>query len=309
MAYSNLQVAHNFAHRTGKKQNGSNMFYEMYENGTATIYSYGRHFGIAHVFNADTVIITDETYSNTTARHKSIVWSAVSHYKNPISVPFEIGKYIHNGKIVTHNIAESVKRYESKINRSVGHHKNARKYGYVYFIISDLTKFKTFCEFFDCVDYVDELHKPFVIGEKVLTESDILSHYFTQEELERLERRKEANKERERIRQEEKQRKEKVLFTESLEKFRQGKTDWVQYASFTYLRYNAEHNRIETSKGMKIEIVPQLRTLYNMMTSGKELTEPISIQGFSVNAVTPKFIKIGCHTISKEEADRIAEYL
>jgi len=75
MAYSNSDVAHNWAHQTEQKCRGNNVFYE-----GNTIYSYGYHFPIARIDTEKNIILyTANTYSTTTARHKSIVWEAISH--------------------------------------------------------------------------------------------------------------------------------------------------------------------------------------------------------------------------------------
>lgn len=78
MAYSHDVVAHNWAHQTGRKRRGFNVFYE-----GATIYSYGHHFPIAkHVVTPSgerVVVMTRDSYSISTSKHISIVWRAASH--------------------------------------------------------------------------------------------------------------------------------------------------------------------------------------------------------------------------------------
>lgn len=68
-------VAHAWAHKTGKARNGFNIFYT-----GDTIYSYGTHFPIArHVKGV--VLFTTQSYSTSTAKHKTIVWRACHHMK------------------------------------------------------------------------------------------------------------------------------------------------------------------------------------------------------------------------------------
>ena len=75
----NDAVAHYWANKTqSEATNGGNFFYE-----NDIIYSYGRHFQIAkHVINEErerAVLFTQQTYSNTTAKHISIVKQACNH--------------------------------------------------------------------------------------------------------------------------------------------------------------------------------------------------------------------------------------
>lgn len=72
------QVAHAWAHQTGKARKGFNMFYE-----GRTIYSYGYHFPIATLVEdatGRTVVLRNSAgYSVSTAKHKSYVWAACTH--------------------------------------------------------------------------------------------------------------------------------------------------------------------------------------------------------------------------------------
>lgn len=68
------QVAHAWAHQTGKHRRGFNMFYE-----GEVIYSYGHHFPIARLVEVEgrrTVLITTRSYSVSTAKHKTYTWRA-----------------------------------------------------------------------------------------------------------------------------------------------------------------------------------------------------------------------------------------
>jgi hypothetical protein len=86
MSYPHDAVAHNWAHQTGRKQRGFNMYYE-----GETIFSYGAHFPIArHVTDergASRVLMTTESYSASTAKHKGIVWRAVPDKSAVFDVP------------------------------------------------------------------------------------------------------------------------------------------------------------------------------------------------------------------------------
>jgi hypothetical protein len=77
---SHREVAHAWAHQTGKQRKGFNMFYV-----GATIYSYGQHFPIARLTqtpSGETVVLHNAAgYSVSTAKHKAYVRGACSHMR------------------------------------------------------------------------------------------------------------------------------------------------------------------------------------------------------------------------------------
>lgn len=82
---SHDQVAHSWAHQTGRNRKGFAMFYD-----GDTIYSWGYHFPIARHITApngeQVVLFTDASYSVSTAKHKTIVRRALG-YNRPGVVP------------------------------------------------------------------------------------------------------------------------------------------------------------------------------------------------------------------------------
>lgn len=70
-------IAHAWAHGHDRPKGYSNHSV-LYESGSDTIYSYGRHFPMAKHYEGK-VLLTLKTYSNTTAGHLSAVRSAISH--------------------------------------------------------------------------------------------------------------------------------------------------------------------------------------------------------------------------------------
>lgn len=76
--FNNQELCHVWASRSqseGKNANGS-----FYFEGD-TIYSYGPHFPIASFVDDDTVLMTNQSYSNTTAKHIANVRWAITHKK------------------------------------------------------------------------------------------------------------------------------------------------------------------------------------------------------------------------------------
>lgn len=83
MANSHDIVAHNWAHQTGRKRRGFNMFYE-----GDTIYSYGYHFPLAKFFTAPNgervVLVNDASYSVSTSKHQTIVRRALGYQREDV---------------------------------------------------------------------------------------------------------------------------------------------------------------------------------------------------------------------------------
>jgi len=73
---NNEQVAHLWANKSRSAAKGSSFYFD-----GDTIYSYGAHFPIARHYKG-VVLYTSRTYSVTTAKHKGIVCSAMSHLES-----------------------------------------------------------------------------------------------------------------------------------------------------------------------------------------------------------------------------------
>jgi hypothetical protein len=73
MSNTHQEVASAWRCQTGKTKRGFNVFYE-----GDTIYSYGYHFPIAKLVQSPrhngVILFTTDTYSVSTAKHKTIVW-------------------------------------------------------------------------------------------------------------------------------------------------------------------------------------------------------------------------------------------
>lgn len=80
--FNNSDLAHKFAQQLQHEGRSGSMFFE-----GSKMYSYGRHFCLAHFINPETVLINSRSYSMTTSRHQSITRQALSH-KNLIFCPY-----------------------------------------------------------------------------------------------------------------------------------------------------------------------------------------------------------------------------
>lgn len=292
MAYSNYDIAHNFAHQTGKKQRGSNIFYETNDK-TSTIYSYGYHFGIATILkDTNTLIITDENYSRSTEKHRHIVRQATSHFTKKICVPVDTTFILRDGSVCKHDKKRVIQRFREQINMYVDAQVRARTRDYsneLGFLLRDL---EAFCTYFKCKNLLSGHLRKIIVGKQ-----EWKSVFFSPEQIEKHKRNAKIRRER-----------NAEYLRKSIEAFRNFDVRNIN-TQYTYLRYNEKRNVVETSKGMNLDDLDALRSLYKLMKKGAELQNVTRIQGFNVNKLTPDYIKAGCHTITRKEADKLAKQL
>lgn len=296
---NNSTIAHNFAHNSQTGKNGSNLFYEHNPNGSRTIYSYGYHFGIAHIPNAqsNTVYFTMASYSNTTAKHINHVWRAVSHM-NIIYCPLHITKYFWLKRPEKNAIKDSLEWFERKIAETKSKHICARKYSYLPELVSLLDNLGTFAEAFKCKRLLTGKARKAIYNGYNAEQIEAL--YFNSEQIEAHKQRKRNETERLKKKQ-----------AKQIKAFKAFECDYLN-TNATYLRLNGE--TIETSRGIKFNDMKQAQTLFNIAERCKRLNKPFTehlrVMQYTLNKVTENgTIKIGCHTIPYKETETIAQKL
>ena len=242
----------------------------LYYNGTS-IYSYGSHFCIAKFIDSKTLLFTERTYSNTTAKHISCVSYATSHINkiycfNPNASHVDNFTYWLN---VAELLADKLKRAnkpEMYISQLQQIENKATKYAN-YFSIAIPETLQTVL--------------------KVTTKAEILAYMDSKAELIKAE----------------KIAKEKRLKKEHLRELKEWKNFEVnrmyQRNGFDYLRKN--DIEFQTSQGVKIPIEIGL-ILYNNLANVKVNDKFLD---FTVNEITKKYIGIGCHKITFKEINNI----
>lgn len=301
---SHSDIAHNFAHYTGNKKNGYNVFYEENENGSATIYSYGHHFGIAHRLQKDTYglnicLFTLSDYSVSTSKHISIVSSALSHY-NKIYVPEPVQNYINiDGKIEIgpHRIESDLKYFSDKLQEAIKKHIRAIKYSYENEIVEAVKNAKKYADFFNCKNKLTGKLREIIHGQNELTEADILTACLSDSEIEKVKEREAAKKQREAEKRK-----------EAVKRFRDGKISHIHSLNNTLLRL--KDDKIQTSKGVTIKDTEAL-ILWRKMREAADTGKSINyikgrFAGYSIDKITPKALKAGCHIVKYSEAEMIA---
>jgi hypothetical protein len=236
-----------------------------------SIYSYGSHFCIAKFIDDKTLLFTERTYSNTTAKHISVVSYATSHI-NKIYCGNPNWNHVDNFSfwlINAEQLADKLKRAnkpEIYISQLQQIENKATKYAN-YFNIA--------------------IPKTLQSVLKVTTKAEILAYMENKAELiaaEKLAKEKQLKKEH----------------ATNLKKWRKFETGRLyQRDGFDYLRKNNE--QFETSQGVKIPLEIGKR-FYNNLAAVKVNDKFLD---FTVNEITKTYIGIGCHKITFKEINNI----
>ena len=266
---SNYETIHAFAQQDqyeGRNQTRSVFFYDN------KIYSYGHHYLLGEFIDKDTIVINDKGYSNSTAKHISILTGATSHYKQYFLTKIDVD-YIHNHvfNYLKPKLAKARKPqiYLSEIfnlwnslNEFAHDRKQKTK-------LNRNPKFRQLSRFIGS-ENIDALHD-WQIREK-----------------QRLKKQ------------------EAKLFKDKLKKFNEYKIDFFRVGKLDFLRLSKCGQYIETSQGVKIDI-SEAKRYYNILSSGANMRgEKIS---HYITKSFDKLLTIGCHNISKQEVQRIGNLI
>jgi hypothetical protein len=265
-------VAHLFANQTqSEARTQTNNFYFYDKN----IYSYGSHFCIAKFVDANTLLFTERSYSNTTAKHINHVRHATSHIK----------KIYCSNPTGTHE--ENFKYWLNQAETNIEKLKNARKpENYILELQRIKDKATKYANYFGIITPLS-LENALSITDK----AEILEY------LEIKQKTIEA----------EKKRKETELKKEHAKNLKKWKSFEIgslyQRNGFDYLRKDSEN--FQTSQGVKIPIAIGLRFYNNIVN--KTIKVGDKFLDYTINEVNDKLIKIGCHTITLKEINTIVK--
>lgn len=264
-------VAHLFAHQLQNeaRNSGNTLFFNR-----KSIYSYGSHFCIAKFVGNDTLLFTERSYSNTTAKHINTVRNATNHLK-------KIYCYKPNG---THS--ENFNAWQNEIDNNIQKLAKAKK-PEIY--INELTRINSkvniYANYFK-IDIPLNLNTALSITEK----SEIVA-YFETKQANILKYKENALK---------KLKVEHKLELKDWRKFKKQRL-YSRIESVDYLRYNITNERFETSQGIEIPKELFLR-LWNKILIGEKFDKVLD---FTVKEIGKNFITVGCHKIMFNEVKKV----
>ncbi len=292
---STSEVAHLFANQSQYEARtpGTGSFFFKGD----TIYSYGYHFRIAkHVTNdrgQTAVLFTERGYSNSTAKHISVVRNAV--WGNIIMVstldagsdnrydaePENIfNRWVQTGEAIAEKLKKA-KKPEIYLNQLDGLKHKVEKYA----------------EFFDL-----EIpnHLVFLLSIEDKNQFEGYEAAKTKAAAELAERLKKQNSK---------------ATDEQIKKFRSGESNLVRTRAygFDYLRFNDTSNRVETSQGVQIPaaIAKDFYSLVLQTISKGGCTNcgTVLMDRYSVQEINKAFIVVGCHKIEIKEIKLLTKNL
>lgn len=285
---SNQDLVHEFAtneFNSGKVNSYGNLNYI-----GDKIYSY-RHHCIGQKIGPRKILLVDYNYSPTTSKHNALLRSAVSHYEK-ILVP--------NPESIKISIQTLCKRNSEKIEKlkkSKIHHKY-KIYLEIIWNQSKINELLTYASI--SIDDALSLN----LSKRLLLDA----YYFVQttgDEFEQIktqideyEKNRSAKKEKTK---EEKEKAREKAFAKKLKEWREHKRNFFFTNSneYQYLRVSKNGNFVETSKGVKIGISESLQ-FANKFLLGDKITG-LQIGDYRIDRQSENFVKIGCHTISRDE--------
>lgn len=302
MNHSN--IAHRWANNTDQNlsKGSSSLFFE-----GASIYSYGHHFEIARKLSDGRTLFTKDSYSNSTAKHKSHVYGAIQYNAIEVSTFFalEDSKETKN-KAHKSNIEYIVAEIEEQ-NKKL---KNARKPEIYLSKISDLQN--------EIVDYIKDFNVPKYIYKFYSPSLDEFSTLW--QRLGKIDKAK-ARKYKSDLKKAEAYRKQKAIENlkhfnnTALPQFLEHVGSYLQHpidSNLTYLRLSKDGTNIQTSKGIILDL-NEAKRLYTFIDklngehwqrNGKQYAIGNHYSLDTINSNGDLFA--GCHTIQNEEIKRFA---
>jgi hypothetical protein len=263
-------VAHLFANQLqDEARTQTNNFYFFSD----MIFSYGTHFCIARHISEKTLLFTERSYSNTTAKHIAHVRNAANH----------INKIFCYNPSGTH--VENFKHWINEAEFNIDKLKRANKpVIYLNNLDSIKNKAESYANFFN-IEIPQQLKKALEITEKAQ-----ISEYLEQ---------KDAYIKAEKQRKEKQAKKEHATELKKWRNFE--KTSLYLRDGFDYLRYNLEKKRFETSQRIEIPLQLGLK-LYDKIKNGIQFEKVLD---YSVKEINKNFVEIGCHKITIKEINQI----
>lgn len=235
------------------------------------IFSYGSHFCIAKFVDKKTLLFTERSYSNTTAKHIQVVRNATNHI-NKIYCLNPNASHVDNFEFWLRQAEELTKKLSRANKPEI----------YISQLQQIENKANIYADYFSIT--VPETLQSVL---KVTTKTEILQYLENKAELIKAEKLA-------------KEKKAKADHKANLKKWRNFQIATLyQRDGFDYLRKDSEF--FQTSQGIKIPIEIGLKLYKNLanVNPGDKFLD------YTVNAITKQFICIGCHKITFKEINNI----
>jgi hypothetical protein len=310
---TNQELAHAWAGQSQSEGRANNLFFV-----GPSIYSYGRHFEIARfVKGGQVVLFTTRRYSNSTARHINYTRRALRNFENVFDVP-SMEDHAGNVRAYLDDVAKfktaalKAVRYASMGADAAGRAaRNAAAYCRTFTkdVPAALRK-----EAYAAVRAANS-GKLFTFEERAkLDAAELRRAKYEEDRKERDEKRRAAWEaaapERAMLYaqdQAEREDRERSAPAE-LEAWARGERDEVPYHAYNLpTRLRLKDGRIETSQSAQIT-ERRARELWAALVRGANVVGAV-LDNYTVNSWDGAALRVGCHTISRAEIERMAVIL
>lgn len=254
------------------------------------VYSYGYHFMLAKKEihgNQIYILLNNETYSNTTSKHHSLLLRAIPG--NYIRIYVEDPK--QTPRVLIQRSISKIKEYLSKISKAT-----SRKLFYL-----------------NQANYerVNILKLVGLYSEQITSEDNqFLIHEFKPEDYisENWFKKQEEKEAKRKVKEEAETAIRKLKGNEQLVKWLNFEIDsCYNYSGLTRLRYNSNTECVETTLGIKIH-KDKVKELYEKL-SNKESVIGLKIEQFRVLSIENNILTVGCHKLNLAEILRFGKQI
>jgi hypothetical protein len=294
------QVCHAFNLQNQQRGRAGSIFFE-----GNRIYSYGYHYLMGEFIDNETILINDKGYSNSTAKHISILGQATRDKKQIYLSHIELDLVLNELESLYKSllVARKPERYYNSIvwlsnnfNHNTSNLKGfylENKYyeGFQFIPINGTKNWKQLTK-----EHKEKLSR---INE-IFSLSVVYSN--SQKYLEKVERAKELEATKQQ-RAKEKREKQRV---EQIENFYSYKGSRINYLEFDLLRLSKCGEFVETSQAVRIPL-KEAQRYFRLFKSGSKLVGEKIGQFTTIS--NDGFLKIGCHKIEHKEANRIGNLI
>jgi hypothetical protein len=274
--FTNKEIVHVFNTQTQEYGEASNLFFRANK-----MYSYGYHWLLGEFIDNDTIVLNNKSYSNSTSKHLNLLWSATSDKKQYFTLDIEL--------------KEAYTRIKHKLDKLPRARTNKG-----YYLRTIFSVWETFNEF----------HEYKRKKEKLLKSN--YNVYCTKEykELKKLIKQLETNKDaiieqiKEQQQKEYLKRKEKEQ-KEIKEFFNYDKNYVNSYKS--YLRLSNDKTKVETSKGIEINITDAKRLYFSIKHNFNIIGNKIGY--YTIKSIDKNNLIVGCHTIPIDNVHNVGKQI
>ena len=299
---SHSDVCHKFNEQSQEHGRAGNIFFEGNK-----IYSYGYHYLLGQFISPDLILINDQGYSHSTAKHIYILRDATSDKDQIFATNIEINWVLNELESLYKKLmkARKPRSYYYDITRLITlFNRNLNRLGGFY-VSNNLNSLFTLIT-------LDRVSKDYQQKLNRIEEIDKLAEIYKASEtyknkVERAKQLDEAKAEREKEKRAKQEALRKLNLEERIEKFYSHEINRPGYGlAHDLLRVSKCGQYVETSQEVRIPL-DEAKRYYKLIKSGANMRGEKIAQ-----YITRSFsdaLQIGCHNIDKQEAERIGEQI